>query len=148
MQEAFARAYIENGGNASEAYRKAGYSTNQSPKSLHENASKLLAKVMPRIEQLQAKHQKRHEITVDRLTEMAVDAYNLAMAEDVKAPAAAVSALLAIGKLHGLVVDKKEVTRKRDAADLSLEELYAIASVGRSRDHQENAGSGEPDRIH
>tara|TARA_R110000822_G_scaffold21722_7_gene68725 strand:- start:4276 stop:4722 length:447 start_codon:yes stop_codon:yes gene_type:complete len=148
MQEAFARAYVENGGNASEAYRKAGYSTAAKPESLHVSASRLLAKVMPRIEQLQAKHQKRHDITVDRLTEMAVAAYDLAMDEKCNAPGAAVSALLAIGKLHGLVVDKKEVTRKRDATDLSLEELYTIAGMGRARDPQADASAAEPDRVH
>lgn len=40
---------------------------------------------------------------------------------------AAVSAVMAIAKLHGLVVDKSEVTKKRDAADISDAELLAIA---------------------
>lgn len=146
MQEAFACAYVELG-NASEAYRKAGYSTIQSEKSLHENASKLLAKVMPRVKQLQEAHQKRHVITVDKLTEWLELALEKAMAEP-KGASAAVSAVLGIGKLHGLVVDKKEVTRKRDAADLSLDELYAIAGMGGARDHQAQAGTAEPDSVH
>jgi len=103
---------------------------------------------MPRIEQLQAKHQKRHEITVDKLTQMAVAAYDLAMDDKCNQPSAAVSALLAIGKLHGLVVDKKEVVQKRDATDLSIEELYAIARLGSPRNHQADASPRELDCVY
>jgi hypothetical protein len=147
QQEAFCRAYIETG-SASEAYRIAGYSTKQSAKSLHENASKLLAKVMPRIEQLQLAGRKRHDITVDKLTEMAAAAYDLAMQPAVAAPAAAISAVLAIGKLHGLVVDKKEVTRKRDATDLSESELLAIAAMGGAGAAAQALREIESDRVH
>jgi phage terminase small subunit len=65
-QEAFAKAYIETG-NASEAYRRAGYSTKQSAKAINENASKLLTKVQPRVKELQTATAKRHEVTVDRI---------------------------------------------------------------------------------
>ena len=149
-QAAFARAYVECKGNASEAYRRAYDAQNMSAEAIYVEACRLLQhpNVALTVETLQAKHQKRHEITVEKLTSMAVAAYDLAMDEKCNAPAAAVSALLAIGKLHGLVVDKKEVTQKRDAASLSLEELYDIAGMGRARDHQADAGPTEPDRIH
>jgi phage terminase small subunit len=149
-QSAFARAYVECKGNASEAYRRAYDAENMSADAIKVEACRLLQRpnVALTVETLQAKHQKRHEITIDKLTEMAVAAYDLAMDEKCNAPGAAVSALLAIGKLHGLVVDKKEVTRRRDATDLSLEELYTIAGMGRARDHQADASAAEPDLIH
>lgn len=127
-QEAFCQAYIETG-SVSEAYRIAGYSMNQSTDAVHQNASKLRTKLLPRIEQLQRGAQVRHDVTVDRLTDLLEKALAKAMAEP-KGASAAVSAVLGMGKLHGLVVDKKEVTRKRDATDLSESELLAIAAMG------------------
>lgn len=106
-QEAFARKYVETG-SASAAYRAAYNCSKTTDKSVHENACKLLknAKVAPRIAQLQEGHQKRHEITVDKLTKMTLDAYELAMDKEVQTPAAAVSAVQTLGKLHGLIVDR------------------------------------------
>lgn len=108
-QEAFARKYVETGC-ASTAYRSAYNCANTSDKTVNEEACKLLKnpKVAPRVEQLRQGHQKRHEITVDKLTEMAMKAYDMACADDVKTPSAAVAAVMAIGKLHGLVVDKSK----------------------------------------
>jgi phage terminase small subunit len=106
-QETFARTYVETGC-ASTAYRAAYDCSKTTDKSIHENASKLLknAKVAPRIEELRQGHQKRHEITVDKLTQMAMRAYEMALKDEVQTPSAAVAAVMAIGKLHGLVVDK------------------------------------------
>lgn len=148
-QAAFARAYVECGGNASEAYRRAYDAKNMSAEAIKVEACRLLQRpnVSLTVETLRAKHQKRHEITIDKLTEWLEQALEKAMAEP-KGASAAVSAVLGIGKLHGLVVDKKEVTQKRDATDLSLEELYAIASLGSARDNQAEASAAEPDRIH
>lgn len=108
-QEAFVRAYVETGC-ASDAYRASYDCSSMTDKSVHENASKLLrnAKVAPRIAHLRAQHQERHDITVDRLTDMAVKAYDLAMKESVEAPAAAVAAVMGIAKLHGLIIDKSQ----------------------------------------
>lgn len=105
-QEAFAKAYVETG-NASEAYRMAGYSTAQSDRSIHQNASKLLAKVLPRVEQLHERAQIRHDVTLDTLTADLRAAYAKAMAEP-KGASAAVSAVMGLAKLHGLLVDKQE----------------------------------------
>lgn len=147
-QEAFARAYVEVG-NATEAYRRAYDAENMSVEAIYVEACRLLQhpKVSLKVDALKAKHQKRHEITIDKLTEWLQEALNKAMAEP-KGASAAVSAVLGIGKLHGLVVDKKEVTRKRDATDLSLEELYAIAGMGRAGDHTAADSATEPDRVH
>jgi len=105
-------------------------------------------KVALRLEAARESSQKRHDITIGKLTDMLVETYNLAMKESVEAPAAAVSAVLAIGKLHGLVVDKKEVTRKRDASDFDDDELLEIARMGRAGIAQAQASSKEPDSVH
>ena len=108
-QEAFARAYVETGSQA-EAYRRAYNAENTSPNAIRVNACRLMdnTNVALMIEKLQEKHQKRHEITVDKLTDMAVSAYELAMTKDVATPSAAVSAVQVFGKLHGLIVDKSK----------------------------------------
>lgn len=108
-QEAFCLAYIETG-NASEAYRQA-YDTQASAKTIHEKASRLLAegKVRARLGELQQKNAEASGITVERITKMLADAYDLAMDNQVQAPAAAVSAALGLAKLHGHLVEKKHV---------------------------------------
>lgn len=127
-QQAFARAVVETG-NQSEAYRRAYDAQNMSPDSIKVEACKLAQNpnVAQTVEQLQQKLAQRHEITVDKLTSMAVVAYDLAL--DESAPSAAVSAVLALGKLHGLIIDKKDVTtRKQDASELTDPELERIAT--------------------
>ena len=106
-QEEFARKYVETGC-ASTAYRAAYDAAAMQDNSVHVNACKLLksAKVTLRVQELQEKHQKRHDITVDKLTKMAMDAYELAMSERCDTPSAAVSAVQVLGKLHGLIVEK------------------------------------------
>jgi phage terminase small subunit len=68
-QEAFCQAYIENGGNASDAYRKSYSTSKMLDKSIWEKASELLAnvKVSSRVDELKASILKRHEVTVDRV---------------------------------------------------------------------------------
>ena len=107
-QEAFAKAYIETG-NASEAYRRSYNAAKMKPDAIHVNASKLLAnaKVALRVQELQAAHQKRHDITVDSLTEMLKEDRQLARTQG--EPGAAINAVLAIAKLHGLLIDSKNV---------------------------------------
>jgi phage terminase small subunit len=109
-QEAFCLAYIETG-NAAEAYRRAYDTSNMKDNVLYVKASELLAhgKITVRLQQLQQASQKRSEITVDYLTEQLKLALNKAM-EEGKGASAAVSAIVALGRLHGLMVEKKHVT--------------------------------------
>ena len=146
-QEAFVKAFMETG-NASQAYRTAYDAENMKDSAIHVSASQLLRnpKVALRLEQIRESAQKRHDITIARLTDMLIADRELA--REFKAPAAAVSAVLAIGKLHGLIVDKKEVTRKRDAADFDDAELLEIARMGRAGAAEAPAGSEESDRVH
>lgn len=107
-QEAFCLAYIETG-NASEAYRRAGYSAGNA-KTTNEAASRLLknSKVLARVMALQQRHVERHQITVDDLVRELDEARRLAL--DTEAPAAAVAATMGKGKLLGLVVDRNQLT--------------------------------------
>jgi phage terminase small subunit len=108
-QEVFAKAYIETG-NASEAYRRAyNVSPGTKPNTVEKRACELLkhGKVAGRIAELQAAHQKRHDITVDSLTEMLKEDRELARTQG--EPGAAINAVLAIAKLHGLLIDSKNV---------------------------------------
>lgn len=108
-QEAFAQKYVELGC-ASDAYRYAYDADGMKDNAIWVNACKLLkhAKVSLRVAELREAHQERHDMSVDRLTDMAVRAYNLAMKDSVEAPAAAVAAVMGIAKLHGLIIDKSQ----------------------------------------
>ena len=126
-QEAFARAYVETG-NASEAYRRAYDADNMKPEVVKVKACELLknGNVAVTVEALKAKHAKRHDITVDRITEMLLEDRTLARNND--QPAAAVSAAMGIAKLHGLIIDKSkvELATHEDA----LTELRKLAAYG------------------
>jgi phage terminase small subunit len=146
-QEAFVKAYMETG-NGTQAYRMAYDAENMKESTIRVKAFELLqnGKITERLEQVRESSQKRHDITIARLTEMLIEDRELA--RKVESPAAAVSAVMAIGKLHGLVVDKKEVTRKRDASDFDDDELLEIARMGRAGIAQAQASSKEPDSVH
>jgi hypothetical protein len=100
---------IAKGKSQHDAYIYAGYAPNQKAKDVRSNAGVLARKpeIAARVMELQAKQAQRIGITVDdlivELQEM------LALAKRVKQPAAGVGAILAKGKLLGLIVDKAEV---------------------------------------
>lgn len=106
--ERFAQG-IAKGKSQHDAYIYAGYAPNQKAKDVRSNAGSLARKpeIAARVAELQAKQAQRIGITVDdlivELQEM------LALAKRVKQPAAGVGAILAKGKLLGLIVDKAEV---------------------------------------
>ncbi|MCC6941549.1 MAG: terminase small subunit [Novosphingobium sp.] len=109
-QEAFVQAYLTTG-NASEAYRVAGYSQNASPKTINEAASRLLAdsKVAARLSTLRERAVERTMVTVDMLTtnllRIAQKGEDLAEASGL---GVARASMMDVAKLNGLVVDKKE----------------------------------------
>lgn len=143
-QEAFARAYVETG-NASEAYRRAYDAKRMKNEAIAVNACKLLknAKVALMVERLQLKHQKRHEITVDSITEMLKADRELARSN--AQSGAAVTAVMGLAKLHGLIVEKREVTHKQSVEDLSDAELGNIA---RGSSNGTVAAPGGPPKSH
>jgi len=106
VQEKFAREFVQ-GGTAADAYRKANPKARKwKAEAVHVEAhrTKEDPKVRLRIEELQAAAREKHNITIERLTEMLQE--DRALAHKVDAPSAAVSAVMGIAKLHGLVVDK------------------------------------------
>lgn len=117
-QEAFACAFIETG-NASEAYRRThDVGADTKPESIWSAASRCLAdvKVQSRVIELQAQARLLSLVSVGSLTQELEDARLKAMADD-KGASAAVSATMGKAKLHGLLVEKAEVTGK-DGKDL------------------------------
>jgi phage terminase small subunit len=110
-QERFSALYVETG-NASEAYRQAYDSSGMKPETINRKAFDLLqnGKITARVDQLRADAAKRHEITVDTLTLELEEARNLAKEQGTAA--AMVSATLGKAKLHGLLIDKGEISGK------------------------------------
>lgn len=115
-QEAFTQAYFETG-NASEAYRRS-YNAHPAckPNTVEKRACELLknGKVAGRLRQLQAEARKRHDITIDKLTEMALSAFTEAQRVNPTSGQMQTSSMIKaaefLGKLHGLVVDKSELS--------------------------------------
>jgi phage terminase small subunit len=107
-QEKFCQAYIETG-NASEAYRRAYSAKKMKPETVNNKAYGLLKKgeIRARLDELQSKHAKRHEITVEKITQMLLEDH--AMARELEQMSSAVSAAMHLAKIHGHVTDKSQV---------------------------------------
>ena len=107
-QELFAQ-FVAQGISQSEAYIRAGYSE----KGKTAGSSRLFAQisVKQRVTELQEKRADkaatRAAVTVDSLTEMLIEDRALAHSEG--QAGAAVSAVATIAKLHGLLIDRKEI---------------------------------------
>jgi phage terminase small subunit len=104
-QEAFAQFYLECG-NASEAYRRAYDADDMQEQTIWRKAVEVLqnGKVAARLEILQAEARERHAVTIDTITKMLKEDRDLAREQG--QPSAAVSAVMGLAKIHGLVVDK------------------------------------------
>ena len=105
--------------NGGEAYRRAYAAEKMSQAAIEVEASRLLAnpKLTLRVSELQAKHAKRHDVTVDTITAMLKE--DRLLAREKEQPAAAVSAAMGLAKLHGLIIDRSKVdlTPHEDALD-------------------------------
>jgi phage terminase small subunit len=110
-QEAFCQAYIENGGNASEAYRAAYDAKKMKPEVVNVKACELLkdGKVSVRVAELRAAIEKRHEITIDDLIEELEEARSQAVSLNVPQLSVAVSATMGKAKMLGFLTDKVDV---------------------------------------
>ena len=107
-QERFCLEYIKNGGNASDAYKSAGYSTNMKPKSVWEIASRLLAKikVRSRVDAMQAELSKSNMITLESHTKEVREIMQEAREEGAYGPAMTGATLVA--RMHGLFEPKEQ----------------------------------------
>jgi len=108
-QERFAEALLETR-SQSEAYRIAYNAENMTPESIKVEACVTANKpqVVAHVAQLKAELRARHDISVDTLTEELDENRRLAFEE--RAPSAAIQATMGKAKLHGLLVDKREVS--------------------------------------
>jgi phage terminase small subunit len=106
-QEAFCRAYVETG-NASEAYRRSYNAENMNPATVNRKAKFEFdkGKIGARIEELQERAQRKHDVTIETLTDMYRDAFE--MGKDIEQPAAMNGSATGLAKLHGLITDKSQ----------------------------------------
>jgi len=114
-QEKFAQAFVEIR-DATKAYRIAYSAEKMSKEALWIQANRIKAttKVAARIAELQRGHQKRHNITIDNLTDKLLEIYKIAMSPDKKDDDdckhhlrevnlnCAYLAVMGLAKLHGL----------------------------------------------
>lgn len=122
--ERFARYYLKTS-NASEAYRRAGY-TCGTPGSVKTCASRLLtnANVKRRLGEIRRQMNTRTRITIESLLhDLAEDR---ALARETKQVSAAIAATQLSAKLVGLLIDRKESGQPGDFSDLtSADEILA-----------------------
>ena len=120
-QEKAVQVFIETGCKTT-AYREAYNVAKMKPTTINTKAHELFETdiVSARVEELQAEHRAVHDVTIERLTEKLEDARLLANKEG--QAGAAVSAITAMAKLHGLMVDRSKVETS-NASDMTPEEL-------------------------
>ena len=124
-QERFAQC-VAMGMTYSAAYRDAYDAENMKTESVNVSASKLMAnpKVTLRVMELQEAARERTLVTIESLTAELEASRQLALQS--KQAGAAVSATMGKAKIHGLIVNKAEVNRKRDISELDDAEIDAL----------------------
>lgn len=121
-QTAFAREYMVDR-NATQAAIRAGYSAATAEQQGYQQLQN--PSVREAIEALEAEHRERCNVTVEALTRELFAARDLA--HSIGQPSAAVSAIMGIAKLHGLIVDKRVTENiNRSAQEMTDDELTAI----------------------
>ena len=128
----FAQRYVETG-NASEAYRQAYDIQSEASEWVKVEASKLLKdpNVAITVIELQKEARERHDVTMDKLT-IELEEARLQAMDDPKGAAAAVSAIMAKAKLHGLLVDKTNHSRNNMLNGLKHMRSYGPVTVTRT----------------
>lgn len=121
-QEAFCLAFIESG-NASDAYRKAGYSPGMSDKSVNEAASRILknSKVVARLAAIRKPAAEAAGITLESHLERLQHLSEIA--ERRGQMNAAITAEIARGKASGVHVEKSEQTVTTKELPASVDEF-------------------------
>jgi phage terminase small subunit len=123
-QEKFCRVFMLKG-NASEAYRQSYDCQNMKNTTINRKASELMVngKVTARISEFQLEAQKAHDVTVESITKELDE--NRQYAIMLEQSAAMNSATMGKAKLHGLIVEKKDVkiTRRDELLQDFLDNL-------------------------
>lgn len=138
-QEAFAQAYVETG-NASEAYRRAYDAAKTKLETVNVEACRLLSspKIALRIKEIQAALAAKHEITLDKLTEMSFEAFEVGRAKG--EAAGMVAAVKQLSRMHGFDTEKRENARD-PLTDIPADVRRALlATIGSARE----AARGDP----
>jgi phage terminase small subunit len=130
-QEAFALAYVETG-NASEAYRRSYNIKSSTPQAVWVSACRVLAdaKVSLRVAQLQERAVKRHDVTIDSLTQELDEDRELA--RRLGMPSSAISAVMGKAKLHGLAADRQLVGGDPNAPPIAVAITVNFKSASQS----------------
>lgn len=136
-QERFAMAYIECG-DAKEAW-KATWGRDPSPKELKAvvGSPPLIRRVTMLYNQRVAVMQHGCQVDIDLLVRELEQARQIAIAE--REPSAAIAATMGKAKLHGLLIDRKEISLKRPE-DMSEAELREV--LGLEFEEDLRAGNG------
>ena len=108
-QETFALKYVECG-NASEAYRHAYNASKMKMETINRNAFELLqdSKIAARVEELNAEHRARHDITVDDITDELKKV--IKKADDKDDLSNHRGGAMDLAKLHGHLVERQHIT--------------------------------------
>lgn len=128
-QESFCYAYVENGGNASEAYRTAYDAGNMQDDSIYVAASRLLsnAKVALRVKELREAIADAHKLTVaDLIKELEENRTAALTAETVQASAATAATM---GKARLLGLDKQKVEHDIPPESMLASLLKSVAGT-------------------
>ena len=109
--EKAAQAFVENGGNRSEAYRAAFNAENMLDKTVHEEASRLFKRpeVSARVGELLRATVEAHGVTVEALIDELETIRREAMGPLSSSLSPAVSAVMGKAKLAGLIIDRQSV---------------------------------------
>jgi hypothetical protein len=116
---------LAKGKTATESYALAGYKPDDG------NATRLTGNdsIRQRIDELLGRAAEKAEVTIDWLRQMFLE--DRALARELGQTSAAVSAMNSIGKLYGLMIDRKDVTIRKDVKELSDHELADILAGSR-----------------
>lgn len=124
-QTRFCQLYVELG-NASKAYRQSYHADNMSNTTIHRKASELLAmdKIKSQVDELQAGHRQRHDLTVDDLLAELEEARIAALTCETPQTSAAVSATMGKAKLLGL--DKQVIDHQSSDGSMTPTKIERI----------------------
>lgn len=125
-QENFARAYVETG-NASEAYRRSYDCEGSNEETIQRNAHTLIqdTKIATMVDSLKAEISAEFQVNVGSITSELVEAFE--MAQENSQAGHMVSATMGKAKLHGLILDKQQITANN--ADLQTMTDAELADI-------------------
>lgn len=141
---------LATGKTADKAYVAAGYKENR------HNAAKLTRQqhILTRVSELQSKAAEQTVVTIQSLTEELEEARAMAVAE--KQSSAAVAATMGKAKLHGLLIEKKQISgggggpvkidisgMSREQISSAIENLAHLASLADDTDQDDEGGARE-----